>query len=432
MLDRMRSEDEGFTLVETLVAMILFALLAGSVSGLITHTLRLTKVNSSRVAAANLAQQQIETTRQKRALDVAEAVTTQAVTLNGVTYQVRQAVTPRTDPSTPSLCTGTGTSGTVRFAYKLVTVTVTWHGMGSTKPVREDTLLALGLGKEGIDPAAGTAAINVTDAGTPPTPQSGVTGTLVPGPAGAASAQVVTGSDGCAVFSGLTPGTSYKASAGEPTHVGPAGESAVSSTAFTVAASGVSKIPLDYARRASVAAVLQGPDGLSPPATLGLSLSSPRFPVPQRVFAECTTPGQPFNCVSGSPRTAAALFPGQYGVWAGTCTDARTVSPTQVTAVSGSTTTISLPLAGVRAQVSSGGVPVTGRTVYAIHAADSSCAVLSWPMAPALAAEQGLALPPGTWTFALTPDGSNPPLGSSWPTVTLSIGAPVPTVVVPA
>ena len=428
MLDRLRSDDdEGFTLVETLVAMLVLTVMAVTTGALTTRIFGVVKDNGSRVTAANLAQQQVEAVRQKRALDVPEAVTSRTVTVpvNGVAYTVQQTVMPRTDPATPGLCTGAGPSSGVRFAYKLVTVTVTWPGMGSVRPVRQDTLLSLGLGKEGIDEGAGTAAVGVTDGASPAQAQAGVTVTLTPG-----GAQVVTGADGCAVFSGLVAGTSYSASASQPGFVGASGDTTATTGAFTVTAGGVTRTPLRYARRAAVAATLAAPAGTAPPAGLELTLSSPSFPTGQRVFPECADPAVPHYCVSGTPRTASALFPGAYGAWPGSCTDARSGPPVQVTATSGATASVTLPLAGVRAQVRSGTTPVTGHTVYALHAADGVCAVLRWPLAPPLAADQSLALPPGTWTFALTPDGSAAPAGG-WPSAVLSAGAVVP-VVVPA
>jgi prepilin-type N-terminal cleavage/methylation domain-containing protein len=159
VLDRLRHEDDGFTLVETLAAMIVFAILAVSVGGTILHLFRLTEDNTARVVAANLATEQIEAARAKRALDVEDGAVeiTPKPVVNGTQYTVVRTANYVAEDSATTLCE-TG-SGSTRLAYKLVTVHVTWPNMGSVQPVRQDTLLALGLGFDGVDESKGTIAV---------------------------------------------------------------------------------------------------------------------------------------------------------------------------------------------------------------------------------------------------------------------------------
>jgi prepilin-type N-terminal cleavage/methylation domain-containing protein len=429
----MRDDDDGFTLVETLAAMVVLAILAVTVGAVIINTFGLTKSNTSRVAAANLAMQRIEATRALRAIDVPNgaSVVTPNPVVNGVEYTVTQTANYVAADSSTSLCSGASTESGVRLAYKLVTVIVTWPNMGSVHPVRQDTLLSLGIGFSGVDASKGTAAVAVT--GASGQPQAGVTVTLSP-----AGTQRLTGSDGCAVFTDLDPSTSYAASVDQPGYVDKSGAQAVASSPFNVEAGGVSRVSMEYERVGALAMTLAGPEGLVPPPALEVTLSTPYFSTGDRIFRDCAVVSTaPQNCVSGSPRTAAALYPGQYGSWAGSCTDAKPATTVLADVPVSGTAAVTLPLAGVRAEVRSkptatdpDGEPVTGYTVYALHAADAVCLQQSWPMAPAGSATPALALPQGTWTLALTADGSVPPGGSSWPTVTLSLGSAVPTVVV--
>lgn len=415
VLDRLRPEgDEGFTLVETLAAMIVFAILAVSVGGVILHTFNLTKSNTSRVAAANLATQRIEQTRALRALDVPDgmSVVTPKPVVNGVEYTVTQTANYVASSSGSSLCSGTTSSGT-KLAYKLVTVLVTWPNMGSVQPVRQDTLLNLGIGFNGVATDKGTGAVGVVDEAGQPV--AGVTVTLTP-----SSVQRLTGVDGCAVFTGLAPGTSYTATAAAPGFVSPVGAPTATSGTFTVTASGVTRVPVRYQRAGALAATLVAPGGLVPPALLELTLSSSNFPTPERIFADCSSVAtSPQYCVSGQPRTASALFPGQYGVWPGSCSDAKPSSPVTAAVRPAQSTPVSLPLAGVVVDVrDSMGKPLAGKTVYALHAADTGClSGTVWPLAPAGASSQSLALPPGTWSFSFSPT-----LGTGGAAVTLTAG----------
>jgi prepilin-type N-terminal cleavage/methylation domain-containing protein len=432
VLDRVRSDDEGFSLVETLAAMVVFAILAVSVAGVVVHSFGLTKSNASRVAAANLAMQQIEATRALRAIDVPDGATVLSPKpmVNGVEYTVTQTANYVAADSSTSLCSGASTESGVELAYKLVTVVVTWPGMGVVQPVRQDTLLSLGIGFSGVDGTKGSAAIAVT--GASGQAQSGVLVTLSP-----AGTQISTGTDGCAVFSGLDPAGSYTAAVDQADYVGTSSAQAVSTATFNVTAGGVTRLELQYEQVGALAMTLSGPEGLLPPATLDVTLSNPGFSSGERAFPDCATVSTaPHDCVSGTPRTAAALYPGQYGAWGGTCTDARPTTAVLADVPVSGTASATLPLAGVRAEVRStptaldpDGELVSGHTVYALHASDGVCLAQSWPMAPAGSATPALALPQGTWTLALTADGSSPPSGG-WPSVTLTTGGAVPTVVV--
>lgn len=416
MLDRLpRQGDEGFTLVETLAAMVVFALLAASVGGVIINTFDLTKSNTSRVAAANLATQQIERTRALRALDVPDgmSVVSPKPVVNGVEYTVTQTANYVSSGSGTSLCGGTSTSSST-LAYRLVTVVVTWPNMGRVQPVRQDTLLSLGIGFNGTAADKGTGAIAVVGESGQPVP--GVTVTLSP-----SGVHRVTGIDGCAVYTGLQPGTSYTATAAQPGYVTPPGNPTATSAAFTVTANGVTRVPVTYQRAGALAATLVAPGGLAPPATLELTFSSSNFPTPERIFADCSIVAtSPQGCVTGQPRTASALFPGQYGVWPGSCSDAKPSSVVTAAVTPEQSVSVSLPLAGVRVEVRDAlGQPLSGKTVYALHAADTGClSGTIWPLSPAGGSTQSLALPPGTWSFSFSPT-----LGTGGTPVTLTAGA---------
>lgn len=393
--------DDGISLIETVVAMMVFVVFSVVAASYLINTLRVDQSNTQRVVAANLAAQQIELVRGTATLSLPDGASqvTPSPQVAGTTYVVRQQVRFVTGAAGDSVCAGTGST----LAYKLVTVNVSWDGMGSVKPVRADTLRALGLGTNQADVRKGTAAIAVVDAGGQPV--SGVTVAV-----GATSR--VTDTDGCAVFPNLDPGTTYTATLSAAGYVGRQGEPSLTTT-FSVTAGQVTRTPpLSYAPAGSLAVTLSSPAGYLPPPTLGVTLdSSVLTPTTARSFPECPT-AAPQSCVSGTPRTARALFPAVYAAWAGSCADARPTSPPAVAVASGPTPgSVTAALGALQLTLSTTTQSsLAGATLYAYHrlAAGSCNGGESWPMQVASAAERRLALPPGTWDVSRYANGSSP------------------------
>ena len=136
--------DDGISLVETVIAMMVFAVFSLLAAAYLISAQQVGAGNTQRVAAANLAAQQIELVRSSRTLDLPDGTTVlpTAPVLSGTTYRLTQSVRFVSGPDGASVCTG----GNDRLAYKLVTVSVTWPRMARLEPVRTDTLWVLGIG----------------------------------------------------------------------------------------------------------------------------------------------------------------------------------------------------------------------------------------------------------------------------------------------
>lgn len=397
-MDRLRPRphgDDGISLIETVVAMLVFVVFATSAAAFLINTLKVDKTNTQRVTAANLAASQIELVRASTALSLTDGTTTVTPTaLNGTTYTVTQTVRFVANASGDAVCAGT--SGTL--AYKLVTVSVSWPGMGKVAPVRADTLRALGLGTDQNDTRKGTGAIGLTDAA----------GAAVPGATVALSngSSYVTGSDGCAVFPNLTTG-SYTYTVTATGYVGRQGE-AVLTGSFSVTAATVTRLALNYAPKGAVAVTLTAPSGYTWPATLPVTLDSSLLtPTTTRLFPDCSTVStSPQSCVTGTPRTASALYPGAYTGWAGTCADAKPASPPSAAVTAGGTASLTAALGALQVTLTTG----TTATVYAWHRASAgSCTTgVLWPMVLVTNTSRKLALPPGTWDVTKNSDGTLP------------------------
>jgi hypothetical protein len=411
-------------MLEVIVSMVIFGIAAVVVAGLIVNALGLTKSNTERTTAANLAAEQIEAIRDTRTLDIPDGQTVLPDrVVGGTSYGITQTANFIAGGASSSVCTGTSN----QLSYKLVTVVVTWPGMGSVQPVRSDTLRSLGIGVDGLDQRFGALAALVQ--GSAGELQSGVQVTLMPG-----GTVRTTGIDGCAMFVGLDPAVTYTVSVNQPGYVGIDGGQLLTKPNAGIRPGEVTRAVLNYQQAGALRATLTPPPGFLPPARLSLTLKNTLFaPSTERAFPDCVSaPGPPQGCVAGTPRTAAALYPGFYGAWAGTCADAAPAPlPDNTLVRAGAIADTTVGLGGLTIEVRNLlGLPVTGKTVYAVHLADSGClGGESWPLLPDLASDLQAALPLGWWTLALTPDASGPPVGG-WPRVRIATPAAVPAPVV--
>lgn len=185
-----RNEDSGFTLVEVIVAMLVFAIIATGFLYVITSSLTVSRDTRARVVAANLASQQIDLIRSaKSVFDIKNE--TKSATLNGDTFTIDISWSWATSTGATVTCEAGAASGS--FSYKRVTVEVRWANMGAdTRPVVSDT--AYTPRSKINDPTKGTILVGVIDAHGEGV--SGVKVTLDPAPAGIDP--VTTDSDGCA------------------------------------------------------------------------------------------------------------------------------------------------------------------------------------------------------------------------------------------
>jgi prepilin-type N-terminal cleavage/methylation domain-containing protein len=118
-----RSRDAGFTLVEVMVSLVLFGVVAGASVTAITTSSRTNNTARDRVTAANLAQADIQQARALRYPSYPAAVASHPVTVGTKRYTVNRSVS--------TTCPSVWTPGAVTSMQ--VTTTVTWPG--TTTPV---------------------------------------------------------------------------------------------------------------------------------------------------------------------------------------------------------------------------------------------------------------------------------------------------------
>lgn len=411
--------DGGYTMLEVVIAMAVFTILAGAVFTVLIGALGVAGDNNRRTVAADLASAQVEQARSQRALDIPDGLTTRTQAVGGTTYTIAQTANYLASDATSAVCVGTGDN----LAYKLVSVEVTWPQMGTTKPVVAKTLRALGLGTDGLSSGGGAVAVVVQGANANP-----VSGTLVSLSPGGATR--TTGSDGCAVFTGLAPGT-YTASIDQPGRVASTGYQAVSTTALTVNAGRVARASIFNDVVRSQAFTLAPPAGYSVPS--GLSIVFRDSFVTDTTAAACgSSPVR--TCATGVPGELRNLYPDTYALWAGTCSDAAD-SPASFDATpsGGSGSSVPVPLGGVAASTTQGGAPSTGTPLYAVHEAENAEVPGSqcqsgevYALGTSAAVPVTTALPYGRWTITSSPSAPS----SSDPVVVLDSSSPTAAAVV--
>ncbi|GAB3598964.1 hypothetical protein GCM10027586_01360 [Kineococcus gypseus] len=321
-------EDEGFTLVEVIVSMLIFALLSTAVLGLVVKTLRTTDTANEKQVAVNLAEAKKEFflgTEWSRVADdtdvVAEDGSPWTPASKGVAYTVTSAIT--LIPSADNACSSNGAD----LTRKRVEVSVTWPGMGVNDLVRNESFRRIYQSDAPSTPGALGWQVDTPVRSSSGTWQHrgypGIRGTLFDA-AGATVATAVTDTDGCLVFSGLENGT-YTAVINTQGHVGQDNKQQQVRTSAVTAGKMAVVEALRYARPGS--ALLQVSAGAAPaPAPVGAwtGLGAVLYADTVGGYAvrpACTAGQDPLTtpCL-GADGTVGLLYPAKtYTGYLGTC-----------------------------------------------------------------------------------------------------------------
>ena len=193
--------DAGVSLIEVLVAMVVFSIIALGVGASLLTLVRMTEDTRSRLVASNLATSEIDLVRGLN--DPFAAVnTTKTQSVSGTTFTVARSTSWVEFSGADVGCGSTGAT----MRSKRVNVTVTWQGMlTTTRPVRSDTLISP---EDRInDPSLGTIRVSVlTPAGTG-SPGVSVSVTRTSSGTGLAEQPPATDSDGCSYALKVPPGS---------------------------------------------------------------------------------------------------------------------------------------------------------------------------------------------------------------------------------
>lgn len=197
------SDESGMGIVEIIVALMIFSIIAIGMSYSLLSMTRLTSDSSARETATGLAAAEID--RLQAITDAftikEDDLTTRQVIVDGITYKVA------TNTSWIGATGSTGKCGIGggQLQYKRIRVTVTWDGMYLNRPVRADTALAPGTRIN--DPTAGTVLVSVTRESGDGQQGIAVTASKTSGGAGLSEVPDPTDADGCSYILKAPPGT---------------------------------------------------------------------------------------------------------------------------------------------------------------------------------------------------------------------------------
>lgn len=402
-------DDAGFTLIEVMIAAVIFVILSTSAMLALGQLLRAGSTAEARVVATSLATRQIETARSVSANSITNSTST--VTRGGRTYTVTQTAALDTAAGTGSACEGvSGAAG-----FQRVTVSVTWPGMGSTPPVRSDTVRALPI--TGATSGLGTLTFAVRD--RQGVPLAGQPVTLFK--AGSTISTMTTRDDGCAVFAGLTPGTDYSATLTNSGYVDNKHLATSTRAPLSVQANFVTKDPgWSWDRSMAMQVSVTAPSGYTPPSNLPLTLVNTGLTGGLSTLPVCSGTNNPCTTtVGGTSWTVPTAFPHRdgYQAYAGACRPTSpTITPVVLPANPGGTSTGSAPaLGGVEVRRGSLSLPGLGLPVYARNI---ECTSERYQFATNLLSSTPtrIALPPGRWQI----EGATGTVGG---TVTVTSGS---------
>jgi prepilin-type N-terminal cleavage/methylation domain-containing protein len=409
------ADESGFSIIEVMVAMMVFAILAVGIAGSLTSGLVLTNSSRAREVAINLASQDVDQMRMRAlgtpagVFDVTSTASPVTFTVGGASYSLTRTVNWVTTTGGSGAC-GTG-SGTL--AYKSVVDTVSWRQHSNVMSTSMTTLVAP-ISNINTD-TAGTIIVAVI--GASGAAESGLTISITPnsGGGGATLAQQPsdTDSDGCSFGLNAQPGT-YTVKATETGGIDYQQHAPASNTNVVVTAGQNTMVNFTYDQAGKFA--LGYPSGAVQPTNMPLTFINAVGGASQ--FASSPTSVLAFPYTDGY-QIVAGTYVYAAGGGSSTCIDtnpqtwptdgdtgaaAPDVSLTTMQAQPGAVSvpsTLSVPMGVLRI----GGLS-TSKYVTAVSTGgpdgtpDPGCsAVQTLTFARSTGSSQTIALPFGTWTI---------------------------------
>ncbi len=258
---RAARDESGISIVEVLVAALIFAIISVGVAQATVTAIRQSADQRARITALSLAASEIDKVRAYAdPFDVLSG--DYDITIDGTEYTVERNTEWVTSSGLDIPC---GAGGTGNMEYKRVNVRVTWDSrMGMTPPVSSDTVLA----PDGRinDPARGTIMVSVRGAAGTGSAGVGVTITPVSGGAAALDAQpAATNALGCTYALKVVPGT-YNVTLSRSGYIA-TDQTTSPVKSITVVAGGTVSVPFDYDRAATLGLVYGSSSGSNRYAT---------------------------------------------------------------------------------------------------------------------------------------------------------------------
>lgn len=406
--------DDGLGLIEVVISMLIFAVIAMGVLTSVTKSLALGHDNRARVVAAQLAATELDAVRQlgQSTTTYSNIVTTgpTTTTVGGVTYTLVRSVSAQFADGNGDACSGGVNS---REIYRKVSVRVTFPTTAGAQPVRADTIVRTPTVSAGT--TTGAIGVPVIDRNG-----LGIEGVSIS--VNGTSAQ--TDENGCAYVPDL-PAATYPVTVSKTGYVDPSGSSApVQSIAVTAGQINKLQFQLDSAASVSTRVAVLAADGSELTGYAYPKIGSTTGVTPSLINTRATRTGSTYSTAS-TWTISAFPFSNGYQGRLGTCG-----TPTDVVTTPGSTVQVSLGLAPLDITVSKqllASANVNGRTVQAVSAVSGCTETYTSSVTTSASGTMKLALPYGTWNLSVVNGTNGLPLPIPPVQVTLAAGSgPVP------
>src|SRR6478735_10412073 len=156
------SADDGMSLVEVILAMVIFALVTSGLVYAMLSVMTVTRDARARETATNLAAEEIDLSRAvANVFNLLDQSRT--VTLNGDVFDIERKTQWVSDPDADFSCGASGGGAGSALRYKRVNVTVTWGGMRSGSAA-VSTSTVVNPSEHINDPTKGTILVSVLNA----------------------------------------------------------------------------------------------------------------------------------------------------------------------------------------------------------------------------------------------------------------------------
>lgn len=413
LLARGREHEDGVTIVEVLVAMTVFAMIAVAVATGIVGSLALTHTSRSREVAIGLAQDAIDRARTATNLfSVVDETTTP--TVGGLQYTVKQVARWVPTSGSANACG----SGGGPLAYKRISMTVSWSS-GSAQSVSMNSMVA----PSSSVTAANLGMIIVSVSRVDGSGNSGVNVSIAPNSANPAGASAITSTiaptdaNGCTYALNVKPGRydvslSKSGNIDDGTSSGSLGaQTASPSTTVTVQTSQTSAANFNYDTALSVAPQWSDPNASTTAFTAPTSspVTLRRKSADYGPFAAGTTAlvfpyTDGYKAVPGTPSTCASVDPENW-----TTANGSAVAPRNLAQPATGTNAVKAPVQVVTVKLAGKADNALTATTTAPNASsgDPGCAT------------------PATYTFTGLPVGGTATIALPYGTYTLRSGTVV-------
>jgi hypothetical protein len=335
---RLRAEQSGMGIIEIIVALMIFSIVAIGMSYSLIAMTRLTADSSARATATNLAAAEID-----RLHSITDAFTikeedlaTRQVIVDGITYRIAT----NTSWIGASGSTGKCGIGGGQLQYKRIRVTVTWDGMYLDRPVRADTALAPSTRIN--DPTAGTILVSVTRESGEGQAGIAISATKTSGGAGLSEAPAATDADGCSYILKAPPGT-YNLTTTKAGYINTDQQLLPVTQSIVVTAGAATAVPLqqDLAQTYTLKFAANSSRTVKLPTNLDVTYFGQAAAGPLTETAPATRKLYPwaagYQAIAGNPTTCAAVDPEK---WTETSTKFGGLRAAKVPASAGGSATL--------------------------------------------------------------------------------------------